>query len=115
MISKTQENRADKVKQMDEVNVRDSYIPKELRDTPKRADEKSHIFKEQNLIQAYSQTSKEGNSSISSQTRERRKLLGGHCECSEKQAFGFIIIELLKNNQILLNNNLHLTYNFKKI
>ncbi|KAL9330168.1 hypothetical protein ACSQ67_005171 [Phaseolus vulgaris] len=49
MISKTQENRADKVKQMDEVNVRDSYIPKELRDTAKRADEKSHIFKEQNL------------------------------------------------------------------
>ncbi|KAL2321530.1 hypothetical protein Fmac_025909 [Flemingia macrophylla] len=34
------------------------------------------------------------NNSISSQAWRRRKLLGGHCECLEKQAFGFIIIEL---------------------
>ncbi|KAK8472827.1 hypothetical protein PHAVU_002G312012, partial [Phaseolus vulgaris] len=38
-------------------------------------------------------TSKEGNSSISSQARETRKLLGGHCKCLEKHAFGIIITE----------------------
>ncbi|KAK8472826.1 hypothetical protein PHAVU_002G312008, partial [Phaseolus vulgaris] len=45
-------------------------------------------------------TSKEGNSSISSQARERRKLLGGHCECLEKQAFGIIINDLAKEKSL---------------
>ncbi|KAJ6924083.1 hypothetical protein NC652_017400 [Populus alba x Populus x berolinensis] len=35
-------------------------------------------------------------SSIRSQAWRRRKHLGGHCECFEKQAFEFIIIDLQK-------------------
>jgi hypothetical protein len=45
------------------------------------------------------QTSKEGLNSTSSQARQRRKLLGGHCECFEKQAFGFIIINIWEETQ----------------
>ncbi|KAG5014702.1 hypothetical protein JHK82_020384 [Glycine max] len=37
------------------------------------------------------------NSSISSLAWRRRKLLGGHCECLEKQALGFIIIGVNQN------------------
>ncbi|WVZ24206.1 hypothetical protein V8G54_002750 [Vigna mungo] len=32
-------------------------------------------------------------------TWRRRKLLGGHCECLEKQALEYVIIELLKHEQ----------------
>ncbi|KAG5155801.1 hypothetical protein JHK82_013770 [Glycine max] len=33
------------------------------------------------------------NNSTSSQAWRRRKLLGGHCECLEKQAFVIVIID----------------------
>ncbi|KAJ8754794.1 hypothetical protein K2173_012183 [Erythroxylum novogranatense] len=51
------------------------------------------------------QTSKD-KSSTSSQAWRRRKLLGGHCECFEKQAFGFVIINTkLKTTKHEISDN----------
>ena len=54
-------------------------------------------------IESRFQTSKEGmKHSISSQAWRRRKLLGGHCECFEKQAFGIIIRNLNTSSYIVI-------------
>ncbi|CBI21545.3 unnamed protein product, partial [Vitis vinifera] len=37
-------------------------------------------------------------SSTNSQAWQRRKLLGGYCECFEKQAFGVVIIDIETQN-----------------
>ncbi|BAT72825.1 hypothetical protein VIGAN_01026700 [Vigna angularis var. angularis] len=47
----------------------------------------------------------------SSQAWRRRKLFGGHCECLEKQALEYVIIEFLKHKQKTIYTE---NYNFKK-
>ena len=55
------------------------------------------------------------NSSTSSLAWRRRKLSGGHCECFEKQAFGFIIIDIdVKNEHTKETKKFHHIYAQKK-